>query len=279
MKLGFSQLGFSRRLSLALAAGTFVSALAGAVALPVHRASAAETLDKAKMIEILKIVDDRQRNNGDVRALFYMEQKERDKVDVVYEGLYFRRSEDQKFMILFTKPKASQGQGYLRLDKNLWFYDPSVGKWERRTERERIGGTNSRRSDFDESRLAQEYDPEFVGEEKLGAYTAIVMNLKGKPGLDLAFPAIKIWIDKDSNNVLKRQEFALSGKLLRTSYYPKWKKIYSESRKADVWYWQEVRFFDEVEKANQTLVLVKSMDLKPLEPNLFTKAWLESKSR
>jgi hypothetical protein len=106
-----------------------------------------------------------------------------------------------------------------------------------------------------------------------------VMNLKGKPGLDLAFPAIKIWIDKDSNNVLKRQEFALSGKLLRTSYYPKWKKIYSESRKADVWYWQEVRFFDEVEKANQTLVLVKSMDLKPLEPNLFTKAWLESKSR
>ena len=63
-------------------------------------------------------------------------------------------------MFLFLKPKASQGQGYLRLDKNLWFYDPSVGKWERRTERERIGGTNSRRSDFDESRLAEEYDPD-----------------------------------------------------------------------------------------------------------------------
>jgi len=208
-----------------------------------------------------------------------MEQKERDKVDVIYEGLFFRRSEDQKFMILFTKPKASQGQGYLRIDKNLWFYDPSVGKWERRTERERIGGTNSRRSDFDESRLAEEYEPEFVAEEKLGAYTATVMKLTGKPGLDLAFPVIKLWVDKDSGNVLKRQEFALSGKLLRTSYYPKWKKIHSESRKQDVWYWTEARFFDEVEKANQTLILVKNVDLKPLEPNLFTKAWLESKSR
>ena len=161
-------------------------------------------------------------------------------------------------MFLFTKPKASQGQGYLRIDKNLWFYDPSVGKWERRTERERIGGTNSRRSDFDESRLAQEYDPEFVGEEKLGAYTAIVMNLKGKPGIDLAFPTIKLWVDKDTNNVLKRQEFALSGKLLRTAYYPKWKKVFSESSKADIYYPEEIRMFDEMEKANQTLVVIKT---------------------
>ena len=79
--------------------------------------------------------------------------------------------------------------------------------------------------------------------------------------------------------MLKRQEFALSGRLLRTSYYPKWKKAYSESKKMDVWYPEEMRFLDEVEKANQTLIVVKSVDMKPLEANLFTKAWLESKSR
>jgi outer membrane lipoprotein-sorting protein len=241
--------------------------------------TAVAAADKQKMVDILKVVDDRQRNSGDWRSLAYIENKERGKVDVIYEALFFRRSEDQRFMFLFTKPKASQGQGYLRIDKNLWFYDPSVGKWERRTERERIGGTNSRRSDFDESRLAQEYGPEFVAEEKLGAYTAIVMNLKGKPGIDLAFPTIKLWVDKDTNNVLKRQEFALSGKLLRTAYYPKWKKVYSESRKADIYYPEEIRMFDEVEKANQTLVVIKSVDLRPLEANMFTKAWLESKSR
>jgi len=240
---------------------------------------AAGAATKQEMVDLLKAVDDRQRNQGDWHSLIYMEQKEKGKVDVAYEALVFRRSQDQKFIILFTKPKASQGQGYLRIDKNLWFYDPSVGKWERRTERERIGGTNSRRSDFDESRLAQEYDPEDNGESKLGAYTAQVMTLKGKPDLDLAFPVIKLWVDKESKNVLKRQEFALSGRLLRTSYYPKWKKAYSESRKMDVWYPEEMRFLDEVEKANQTLIVVKSVDMKPLEANLFTKAWLESKSR
>ena len=105
------------------------------------------------------------------------------------------------------------------------------------------------------------------------------MTLKGKPGIDLAFPVIKLWVDKETKNVLKRQEFALSKKLLRTSYYPKWKKVYSESKKGEVWYPEEIRFYDEVEKANQTLVLIRSVDLKALPANLFTKAWLESKSR
>jgi outer membrane lipoprotein-sorting protein len=236
-------------------------------------------LTKPQLVDILKIVDDRQKNSGDWRSSVYLEQKEKGKVDTVYEATVMRRSEDQKFIILFNKPKASQGQGYLRIDKNLWFYDPAVGKWERRTERERIGGTNSRRSDFDESRLAQEYEPEDNGEEKLGAYTAQVMTLKGKPNFDLAFPVIKLWVDKETKNVLKRQEFALSGRLLRTSYYPKWKKIYSESKKGDIWYPQELLFYDEVEKANSTHILIQTVDLRSLEANIFTKAWLESQSR
>jgi hypothetical protein len=235
-------------------------------------------LSKDQLVDILKVVDERQKS-GDWRANAYMEQKEKGKVDVVYEAVAMRRSADQKFVILFEKPKAQQGQGYLRIDKNLWFYDPAVGKWERRTERERIGGTNSRRSDFDESRLAEEYDPVDNGEEKLGVYTAQLMTLTGKPGIDLAFPVIKLWVDKDTRNILKRQEFALSGRLLRTSYYTKWKKLYSDSKKGDVWFAQELRFYDEVEKANSTLIVIKSVDLHSLEPNIFTKAWLESQSR
>ena len=32
-------------------------------------------------------------------------------------------------------------------------------------------------------------------------------------------------------------------------------------------------------KANSTVILLKSVDLRSLEDNIFTKAWLESKSR
>lgn len=227
----------------------------------------------------IKTLDDRQRNSGDYKALVYIERKERNKNDVVMEAVVYRRDADDKLMILFMQPKAERGKGYLRIDKNLWSYDPSVGKWERRTEREKIGGTDSRRADFDESRLADEYDAAYGGVEKLGKFQAHKVTLTAKKGVDVAYPKQVLWISASSGNILKRQEFAASGKLMRTSFTPKWVKKWSESKKAEVWAPKEIRIFDEVEKGNSTIVLMKEMDLRSLQANLFTKAWLESQSR
>jgi outer membrane lipoprotein-sorting protein len=257
-----------------------MKALLGAVLLlsAVPSAFAAD-LTADEMVKLLALIDDRQRNGGDYKSLAYIEQKEKDKTDTVREALVYRRDADDKLMILLTKPKAEAGKGYLRLDKNLWSYDPNIGKWERRTERERIAGTDSRRADFDESRLAEEYTPTYEGSEKLGAFEVHRLSLQAKEGIDVAYPVLKLWVDKSNSNVLKRQDFALSGKLMRTTYNPKWQKLFSESKKAEVWYPQEIRIYDEIEKANSTLILIKSVDLRPLEANIFTKAWLESKSR
>jgi hypothetical protein len=248
--------------------------LLGALAPPPARA-----LDAAALAKVVATIDERQRNSGDWKALCYMEAKEKGKTDVVYELLVYRRDEDDKQMFLFTKPRAEQGKGYLRIDRNLWLYDPSVGRWERRTERERIGGTDTRRGDLDESRLVEEYDAKFEADEKLGAYPVHKILLTVKPGVDVAFPQVRLWVDQKTLNVLKRQELALSGRLMRTAYYPRWKKVFSESKKAEVWFPEEMRIFDEIEKGNSTLILIKEVDLRPLEANLFTKAWLESKSR
>jgi len=242
-------------------------------------AQPALSLDQAEADALVKTVDQRQRSSGDYKALCYMEAKERDKTDVVYELVVYRREAEEKLMLLFTRPKSEAGKGYLRLDKNLWLYDPSTGRWERRTERERIGGTDTRRGDLDESRLAEEYTARWEADEKLGAYSTHRLLLDVRPGVDVAFPRIRLWIDAASGNVLKRQELALSGRLMRTSYYPKWKKIFSESKAADVWFPEEMRFYDEVEKANSTLILIRQVDLRSLSANMFTKAWLESKSR
>ena len=233
----------------------------------------------AEVAKMLQTVDDRQTNTGDYRSLAYLEQKERGKSDTAFEVAFYRRDEDDKLMILFTKPKTEAGKGYLRIDKNLFFYDPTVGKWERRTERERIGGTGSNRQDFDNSSLAAEYTPSYAGAEKLGKLDTHHLALKAKDGVDVAYPLLDVWIDKSSGNLLKRQDKALSGKLLRTTYYPKWSKLYSESKKAHVYFPAEIRIYDEIEKGNATLLIIRETDLKPLTANLFTKAWLESKSR
>ncbi|XXF76050.1 outer membrane lipoprotein-sorting protein [Myxococcaceae bacterium GXIMD 01537] len=253
--------------------------LTAAIAAVLLAGPAALALDAAEMKALLTVIDDRQRNGGDYKSTIYLEQKEKDKTDVAREGWVYRRDADDKLMILFTKPKGEAGKGYLRMDKNLWSYDPNSGKWERRTERERIAGTDSRRADFDESRLAEEFDPTYEGEGTLGKYKTHLLTLKAKPDVDVAYPVVKLWVDQETSNVLKRQEFALSGRLMRTALYPKWRKVFSESKKSDVWYPPEMYFYDEVEKANSTIVLIKDVDLRPLEANIFTKAWLESKSR
>ncbi|MGZ6140596.1 MAG: outer membrane lipoprotein-sorting protein, partial [Myxococcaceae bacterium] len=73
-------------------------------------------LDHDALTKVVRTIDDRQRNSGDYRSLAYLEQKERDKTDTAREAIVYRRSDDQKLMILFTKPKGEAGKGYLRLD-------------------------------------------------------------------------------------------------------------------------------------------------------------------
>lgn len=252
---------------------------APASAAPVSPLAAEATLNADQMKALLSRVDNRQKNSGDYKAKAYIEQKEKNKSDLVYDTVYFRHDADDKFMILFLEPRTEAGKGYLRIDKNLWMYDPAVGKWERRTERERIGGTDSRRNDFDPDQLATEFEHTFEGKSALGRYTVWHLSLKAKKGVDVAFPHLEVWIDAQTENILKVQEKALSGKLMRTLYYPKWKRVWSASKKDHVYYPSEIRIYDEVEKGNRTTVLLREVDLRPLPSNIFTKAWLESKSR
>jgi outer membrane lipoprotein-sorting protein len=252
---------------------------AAAALLALGLALPAAALTQAETDALVQRVDHRQHSSGDYKALCYMEAKEKGKTDVVYELVVYRRQAEEKLMLLFTKPKSEAGKGYLRLDKNLWLYDPATGRWERRTERERIGGTDTRRGDLDESRLAEEYTARWEADEKLGAYQTHRVLLDVKEGVDVAYPRRRLWIDAATGNVLKQQDLALSGRLMRTTYTPRWKKVFSQSKGEDVWFPEEMRFYDEVEKANSTLILVRQVDLRSLSANMFTKAWLESKSR
>lgn len=247
-------------------------------------ALAAEPLDQASMLKLLRELDERQRNTGDYKAVALIDQKRQGKEELVYQAAIYRRDAKDKMVILFLKPKSEAGKGYLRINKNLLMYDPSVGKWERRTERESIGGTTSRRRDFDASSFADEYTPTYVKQEALGRFQVHHMRLKVKAGKDVAYPVVDIWVDTKTQNLLKIQEFALSGKLMRTSYYPKWSrhelpKDRQKPGKTHVYVPQQIRIFDEVEKGNQTTIVTMSVELQTLPDTIFSKGWLESKSR
>lgn len=238
-----------------------------------------ETLSDNQALEIIQIVDEKQKHTGDYKAFCYIKEVEKNKDPRVVQALVYRRDTDNKFMILFTKPKEDVGKGYLKIDKNLWNYDPTTRKWERRTEREKLANTNSRRSDLDESKLGEEYNVKYDGSGVFGSYKIHKMKLTAKKDMDVAYPTLNLWIDKKDNNILKRAEIALSGKTVRTIFYPKWGKKYSESKKALVWIPEEMRIFDELEKGNSTVISIENVELKALDSSIFTKAWIENKGK
>jgi hypothetical protein len=242
-------------------------------------ASPALALSDAEVDKVLATLEERRTSGGDYKSLVFIEHKQRDKNDIVTESVIYRRDTDDRLMILNLKPKAEAGKGYLMIDKNLFLYDPTVGKWERRTQRERINGTSMRQSDFDDPKYREKFTAKFIGDEKLGRFAVWHIQLTAREGADVAFPIVHMWIDQTTTNVLKTQDRALSGKLMRTSYTPRWDKMYSESKGGDVYVPREFRVFDEIEKGNRTIVLIRKTDLRPLQKNMFTKAWLESRSR
>lgn len=231
-------------------------------------------------LPILQKIDEKEQRGDGYRALVYFEHKAPDLPSYVQQASTYSTDGGNKMVVLFANPKIEKGKGYLIVDRNIWFYDPNVGKWDRKTDRERLGGTGARRSDMTANEYARRYDAVYEGKEKLGNFTAHRIRLTIKKGFDVEFPTLRIWVDEATNNVLKREDYALSGKLIRTAYHNKWQKV-PDPRKPSgfLWYPQETNFFDEVDKTSTTRVIIKALEVKSQNPNVFTKAWLEARSR
>lgn len=228
---------------------------------------------------LIRKVDDLQRRGGDFTSVSVLENKERGQATAaVRELVVYNRDAGESMTLIFTKPKSEEGKGYLILGKNLFFYDPSVGNWSRRTERDRIGGSSTRRGDFDAPHFAERFTAKWVGDEKVGEITAAKVELRVKPGVDVAYPFIKLWVDPVSGQSLKGEDYSLSGKLLRSVVFVDWQKTYSEAKKGDIWYPRLMKLTSE-EDGVETVAVTKSVSTKPHSSNVFTKAFLESKSR
>jgi hypothetical protein len=236
-------------------------------------------MTQAEAVALLKMLDTRLNHTFDWIIKAYVEDKERGVTKLNKTLNIYRRDEQKSLIMLFTAPRSEAGSGYLRIKDNLWYYDPKVGKWERRTDRERIGGTSANRKDFDKSTLAIEYDPTYKGEVSMGKgkYTTYLIHMVQKKGANPTYPVMDIWIDKESRNVLKRQEFAASGKSLRTTYFPKWQIVTFKGKQ--IWIPKEFHIFDDLVPGSVTTVVPSGIDTEPLPANIFTKAWLESKSK
>jgi len=240
-------------------------------------AFAEKTMSQEAVDALMVELDRKTRFEGDYKAVAMAHSKDREKGETVQQMAIYRRDADKRLMLLFLEPKSDAGKGYLMIEKNFFSYEPSTGSWTRVSD-ERVGGSALSRGNFDGFNFSERYNGEFVAYEKLGQYETARVRLTAKEGADADEDIVELWVETKDNNVLKQQDFALSGRLLRTTYRTNYKQ-FSDGEGNVQFVPMKSIVKDEVEVGNQTTMVIQQIDTAPLSANIFTKAWLESKSR
>jgi len=184
----------------------------------------------------------------------------------------YRRDKDDAFLMLTLEPESKKGQGMLRVDNNMWRYDPTSRKFTHTTLKDQYEDTTARNSDFRRSQRALDYSVTSLTSGTLGKYNVWIAELKANND-EVPFPFIKMWIDKEHTVVLKVEEYSLSKKLLRTSYYTNYVQIGTS-------YVPTVQIFQDgliPEKRTQTTYT--NISTKPVPDDVFTKNYLERMSQ
>lgn len=208
----------------------------------------------------------------DFTATLKMESDDPEKGRDVKVARTFRRDGNDSFLILFLEPESQLGQGYLRVDENLWFYDPESRKFNRTSMKENLQGTDAKNSDFGTSSLSSDYAVASWAEGKIGAYDVWILELKASND-EATYAFKKISVAKKGGLLLKSEDFSLSRRLLRTSYYTSYVKA-GDSYVADV-----VLYVDALVKGKKTRITMTGISVEPLPDTVFTKAYVERVNR
>lgn len=184
----------------------------------------------------------------------------------------FRRDAEGKFVLLFREPSVKKGQGYLRLDDNLWLYDPESRKFSHSSMKERFGDTDARNSDFGLSTLSADYAVESVADGTLGKYPVHVLDLRARSG-EVTYARKRLWVTKDTLLVLKSEDYSEAGRLMRTSLHPGYTRVGQQYAPTKIVY------VDELVKGKKTTITLTDVSRDAVPDSVYTKAYLERVNR
>jgi outer membrane lipoprotein-sorting protein len=170
--------------------------------------------------------------------------------------------------IEFTNPE-DRGTRYLRRGGRLMVYSPDIegvmlisGHMLRES---MMGSDLSYEDTMDNEPLSDRYTPEIVGDDLINDRPAWVLLLTAKsPGE--SYPTRKLWIDKENNDMLRQEMFALSGAKLKEYNLLRVEVI--NGKRFPV----EVEFRDLLRRGSRTVFTMRNVILnEPIADVVFTE--------
>ncbi|HEY9595461.1 MAG TPA: outer membrane lipoprotein-sorting protein [Spirochaetia bacterium] len=254
-------MAFLRRASLcALALATLVAASAAAAS--------------PDFTAMLKAVDlNSNFTKQDYSAVFTIVTQKPGEKDSVIQVRLFRRDDHDQIVWIMLKPEAQKGQGFLKVDENIWMYDPESGKFSHSTMKEQIQNSKAKSSDLKRGSYVEDYDIATTAEGQLGKYPVWILTLKAKNN-EVSYPTLKLSIRKDKPLILKEEDFSLSDRLMRTVYYP---PTYIEIAGKTVS--SQMLIVDELNKGEKSQLTISDVSVAQLPDSTFSKAFLGQSSK
>lgn len=184
----------------------------------------------------------------------------------------FRRDRDGAYVLLVLEPEVNRGQGYLQVDDALWFYDPEGRSFAYSSRSESFQGTDARVSDFESSTLAEDYLITSAAEGTLGAYQVYILEMEATNN-EVTYPYLTMWVTRDEKLILKSEDYSVTNRLLRTSYFPRY------TRAGDAYIATQAIFVDELVEGKKTTITFTEVSTAGLPDSVFTKSYVERVSR
>ena len=180
----------------------------------------------------------------------------------------FRRDRDEAFVLLILEPEVNRGQGYLQVDDALWFYDPDSRSFSFTSQSESFQGSDARNSDFASSSLEDDYDIVAVEEGRLGNFEVYILDLEATNN-EVTYPTQRLWVTRNELLVLKTEDYSVAGRLLRTTFIPRYISI------EDAFLPTQMILVDELVADKKTTITFEDISTADLPDSVFTRSYVE----
>jgi outer membrane lipoprotein-sorting protein len=185
---------------------------------------------------------------------------------------FFRRDAHDQFVMLILLPDVQKGQGYLKIDENVWFYDPDSRKFNHSTMKENISNSKAKNSDLTKRTWETDYEIASTGESMINKYPVWVIELKAK-NEEVSYPKEKLYVRKDMTILMRQEDYSVSDRLMRTTSYLKYAKVGSRLVPS------QILIEDELNPGEKSQMTMTEPSIAKLPDKVFNKLFLEQVSQ
>lgn len=239
-----------------------------------------ETLSEEKALELLQKTDKETSFVGsDFSANYDIVQDKPGQGKTIRSAIMHRRDSAKSYTILIVGPAQDKGKGYVQFNNSIWFYDPIDKQFVFTSAKDKFEGTNINNSDFMPQEFEKNYTIISAETEKLGKLNCVKFNLKAKTKT-ADYPSIKIWVTENDGLLRKKEDYSLSGQLLRTTAIPSYQLFKNHSVPSKMLIVDNLRGVKIDGKMNyeKTQVTITNVSFEKLSDTVYTKKYIEMMS-